>query len=1778
MNAELIKKYLLSVSNSDTPKISDNKLFFSDKSKPIEFGKKKKVHEVYFGGLKLNISSGLKESPQSIPFGIKNDTLWISVQNISVVSIEPYSVLINGQSNERSNSKSRNDSISWLEQINFEKKSDRLIAQIDTPHSSSPIDKKTFFLDFEALYSSNTKSTRTRLVLREGPPNAKEDVTSSQSDNSPVIISHHPFSVCKISKYGIDSDTDDIIAEWDSEEPTGLWLFPVLSVDLDLPPQGVAQEMEKGKRYWDNDKPTIELDKPVKTRICGITALSLAHKDLASRRYVLPPNAIEHWLSKSSVQKLTFEAVYPLQVNYEKDKFSDTSITIDEIGNHILSPAIPWDPVKKEDIFKDINLTKWLSPGMVNFASNKQNEAYWKNWLDQYKFRRLTHIGAGIGLQRRVARYNIINEGQPKKPLNLSGTEVTAKLVPPNIDKDYYKEIFNLEGEDPNYPRKTAYPIAEKDSAAIISDFFSNTSTQHIGLLGLFEFQSELNAVLRNRNATSLTTKIDYLLLSAIGATTQLEASFDEGRTSFHVEVVDAHSVKLIKTRIGRIACIKNKAKHIVEYIISVCPSSQFAEEQGEKKNLTDEQIKYLKLGWPIIRKSDEYIQIEEQRRVFSDEPSLDNTQSAKIKASYFPSNKIYVNSAWGEELEHGYKIPLFKENDPSGFYIKPVYALVCFGKDGEDANHYHDQPQNAYFYTNTQEGKGADSDAWEHFISIDYRSDAYTPALYECINPFKVDRPIVTPALSTKWQNNPKFDWLVRSESPCNLVHGRDGASEPLLANVSVISIDRREARNPRLNFLKSSYIDIYNLLVLDPTTAPPTPAPPTPVSVSLQQAADLRTLEALINRLPAELEKIIIGFANPSINCEEIKSECINKINQYFDEGQKRLGNLNLDGALIPAINSIDLFIEKQFGVIEKEIEQAKKIVVEKKVSFDNAISELMLATAPEDLRKKLRQVCETELLTFIDKSYNRIDYQAKETFANISKSLESVNKQCNEFDTNFQKLLHELKGIHQAIDTWDESTDITQAIDEIKVAIINQLNAINNAATQLDTIENQLQTQILKSSGFINDILKICITNVQFLKRLIKQTIKQLTQEEVEALFERIKSEIKNNTSSDLETKKNVVKQNIEQHIDSQISFIDQKKLGLDSTFKEFKSLVSNNLENELNNFKETIYGPLWGVYEKPDKSLSKLIDYLAYLSLSLPNNSNLVQAISNFEQLHSNILNTLDKSETKVKSLKNITRTSVNDVFKAIENAQINFEKSVSFEWKILRQELLNQVNSINCSDADNFIKNIKEKYIKPAEDWLKDTVNEGVAKIIDQRALERYKDLQREIEIETKYSEYKKVFESKQSAVLTLSEMITHPPQLPNLNLSSQSLALAFAGDTSAIINTAPFIARIDAAKGALSALGIDTTHNAITDTFDAIVDDLSIYKDQLQNKLSNCLKKLGGLDSLFSKFDDALNSKEFKIVNITKDGRVSLKPELQKFIPQERPILESGVFAVALNNTYLNVVADIETEIITAKVRANWALKFNGQALVVFENVQLIYASNGDYHFELDPQNVRLHPSLKFISDLMSAVENSLPPGVEFEKGSQNQIIGVKASLVQQFPGFSTAAATIGPFSIQSWFGLRFASGAMELIAGFGLGTQSAPVYIQFGAYGGGGWLGANVLYNPNSAKLPVDYQGFMGIAVGSMQQFNIAGIARGSYAILIFAYANFSSSTTYLEAGLLVNGSARILGYINAHLTLKLSVEYNGSKARGKGEIDLEIEICWCYSVHIQSAVDQDF
>ena len=55
------------------------------------------------------------------------------------------------------------------------------------------------------------------------------------------------------------------------------------------------------------------------------------------------------------------------------------------------------------------------------------------------------------------------------------------------------------------------------------------------------------------------------------------------------------------------------------------------------------------------------------------------------------------------------------------------------------------------------------------------------------------------------------------------------------------------------------------------------------------------------------------------------------------------------------------------------------------------------------------------------------------------------------------------------------------------------------------------------------------------------------------------------------------------------------------------------------------------------------------------------------------------------------------------------------------------------------------------------------------------------------------------------------------------------------------------------------------------------------------------------------------------------------------------------------------------------------------------------------------------------------------------------------------------------------------------------------------------------------------------------------------------------------------VSGSARILGYLNAYLLLMLQVEHkDGGDMNGSGQLDVEIEVCWCYSVRVSRSVQQ--
>ena len=58
-------------------------------------------------------------------------------------------------------------------------------------------------------------------------------------------------------------------------------------------------------------------------------------------------------------------------------------------------------------------------------------------------------------------------------------------------------------------------------------------------------------------------------------------------------------------------------------------------------------------------------------------------------------------------------------------------------------------------------------------------------------------------------------------------------------------------------------------------------------------------------------------------------------------------------------------------------------------------------------------------------------------------------------------------------------------------------------------------------------------------------------------------------------------------------------------------------------------------------------------------------------------------------------------------------------------------------------------------------------------------------------------------------------------------------------------------------------------------------------------------------------------------------------------------------------------------------------------------------------------------------------------------------------------------------------------------------------------------------------------------------------------------------------RAGLQVAGNARILGTANASVLLLLEAVHDGGKTEGRGVLDVSIEICWCYTLHVRKDVN---
>ena len=95
---------------------------------------------------------------------------------------------------------------------------------------------------------------------------------------------------------------------------------------------------------------------------------------------------------------------------------------------------------------------------------------------------------------------------------------------------------------------------------------------------------------------------------------------------------------------------------------------------------------------------------------------------------------------------------------------------------------------------------------------------------------------------------------------------------------------------------------------------------------------------------------------------------------------------------------------------------------------------------------------------------------------------------------------------------------------------------------------------------------------------------------------------------------------------------------------------------------------------------------------------------------------------------------------------------------------------------------------------------------------------------------------------------------------------------------------------------------------------------------------------------------------------------------------------------------------------------------------------------------------------------------------------------------------------------------------------------------------------------------------------MGATRAFNLASVAKGSFSVLLYCYIEIERNSDSVAIGLSITGSALIIGFINANVSLLLEAKHSKGRAEGTGRLDVSVKISWFYTFRFKQAVKHRF
>ncbi len=1536
------------------------------------------------------------------------------------------------------------------------------------------------------------------------------------------VLQMRPFSVGMVKPADLDAEGGELIAMWSSNDPEGVqWRVPDATASVVLQPQAVGEAMERGVRFWSKASdgtplPNIDTARPLLYRFSPPTSL-VVRPSIRDRRYNKAPTQLGSLLADAKVESFITEIAYPIEAKFQVNEQGLPDIRVRETGSIVGQPAENLIPPKErllpEPNGGSLSMKRWLqdvyAAEVAAFAFTQPADEL---------VRELTKVrgrqsAAKASFVARLAQHHVYNPWSSSGHLGLKeqvnfrirDTNMGAppllnplsqwKFVPPATKHDLgsvtpapsdllaeQKRTIHGGTGRPNF---LSSRVDQPDWGRLDEGAFPG------GIAHTMEFASELVAVLRKPVAT--TGQIDSLSFTALGANGEMTASFDEGRTIFVAQASHGQLSRLIKIRIGRIGVMWNKAKHVIVYERTTVASTQFMHEQefGEGKKSR---------GWPILRKTQEYVEPIELVRAFEDEEQRSDNHAAFLAASEFVSPRIYVNGGWGRDLRHGYEIPLWDRSDPTGFYPKPQIALRARAGGQELTRCWHDEPEHLVFYTNTQSGKGNEPDKWPSFAGVD--------------RPLGLERlPVVTqpPDAQNKQKavmearqlpgprlgglRRPRFDFAVVCDGKVNLQHSR-GETE-MLAVMDVVSL------------IRSSEVDRDSKGKLGP------------VFDQLQKESNQSAQVAAAQTLQAKARGMIERFCERLITaggqCDAVKEQLKQEIRSLFDETRTSLAQ---SVQAIPEIGEVPSLVPL-VGKLERELLDYDRVL---RAPLNRLLTDMA----------QLRASCQASGEGDRDQAVKQLK-AASQTVSAVFASAQLS------FDTAVWRLSR--IGSAAGQDVASILASVLAEVADLKKIVGNATVPSAREAQEAREACRKAIAALLKTTGtgVVGEGARRCSEILESLVRALDKQVLPKWQKTQATLAKAV---------DDLETL-----------LKGLMAMQTSADASLNTLLTSIRSLVAQVLhciDQAVTQLETAAQGKLDDAFTKATAlvkqahSLAEGADVQASKDLIGQWHQQVTLAVASLQALAAD-------ADIKIAAAFGAAIGYARDAARQLLDAA-----NTADDWLTqLCASTLAVVDAIDCSLAKEIASGLRRQ-LEQAEKEVKERLTGIVNQLVDESTRARFAQLEAQFQGDVEAA----------AKGLKLVKALGELPELPTLTFNAERAEYVF-DDFAKQIDTSPFAAKLREIDSGLKELGIAIPSSKLLD---------QVIPDSLKElDFSSVFKNIGAIDfnDFFKRFRlPELNSEQIKITQgVDKPTRTAwVSTHVDASFPQEQSLFEFSGLAVTV--AQMKILADSNMRIglngersskTDASFTGNWGLSFGGARLATFREVSVKF-NGSSFAFDIEPSKVELHPCLKFVDEFAKLFTPKLPPAVQIETDSRGIPVGARAQMTSEVVLPPLGIIEIGPMVIRSGLAMRMApTGKFEINVNVSVGARDTPVWVQISYLGGGMWLEARATYTDK-----IRYTATLGLALGCIKAFNLASVARGSFSLLLFAYAEISDSGGSLRAGLSFNGSARILGVANASIMLLLEVVHGGGETKGHGTLDVKVDICWCYTLHVRREVEQ--